>query len=176
MTLSNRNISALLAICVGNSPVPGEFPAQRPVTRSFDVFFHLPPNKRLSKQSWGWWFETPSGPLWRHSNEAMSCCSISLPSSCRIAHMRWSKVKDLDESINTRCVYSVKIVSKVYLVFSITLYPLCKIWGCACSTVPFKLTWSKWYICNSTYYHHQSGSFLQQFSFKKMNLKTLYAK
>ena len=33
-----ETFSALLAICVGNSPVPGEFPAQRPVTRSFDVF------------------------------------------------------------------------------------------------------------------------------------------
>ena len=31
--------SALQAICVGNSPVPGEFPAQMPVTQSFDVFF-----------------------------------------------------------------------------------------------------------------------------------------
>ena len=30
--------SALLAICAGNSPVTGEFPTQRPVTRSFDVF------------------------------------------------------------------------------------------------------------------------------------------
>ena len=59
---------ALLAICAGNSPVSGEFPAQRPVTRSFDVFFDLCPNKRLSKQSWSWWFETPSGSLWRHSN------------------------------------------------------------------------------------------------------------
>ena len=60
--------SALLAICAGNSPVPGEFPAQRPVTRSFDVFFDLRLNKQLSKQSWGWWFETPPHPLWRHSN------------------------------------------------------------------------------------------------------------
>ena len=42
---------------------------QRPVTRSFDVFFDLPPNIRLSKQSWGWWFETPSRPLWRHCND-----------------------------------------------------------------------------------------------------------
>ena len=33
-------------------------PAQRPVTRSFDVFFDLRLNKRLSKQPWGWWFET----------------------------------------------------------------------------------------------------------------------
>ena len=64
-----ETFSALLAICAGNSPVPGEFPAQRPVTRSFDVFFDLHPNKRLSKQWWGWWFETPSCPLWRHRNE-----------------------------------------------------------------------------------------------------------
>ena len=63
-----ETFSALLAICAGNSPVPGEFPTQSPVTRSFDVFFDLRPNKRLSKQSWGWWFETPSCPLWRHCN------------------------------------------------------------------------------------------------------------
>ena len=59
---------ALLAICAGNSPVPDEFPAQRPVTRSVDVFFDLRLNKRLSEQSWGWWFETLSRPLWRHCN------------------------------------------------------------------------------------------------------------
>ena len=47
----------------------GQFPAQRPVTRSFDVFFDLRLNKRLSKQSWGWWFETPSRPLWRQSKD-----------------------------------------------------------------------------------------------------------
>ena len=33
--------SALMAISAGNSPVSGEFPAQRPVTWSFDVFFDL---------------------------------------------------------------------------------------------------------------------------------------
>ena len=64
-----ETFSALLALCAGNSPVPGEFPAQRPVTRSFDVFFDLCLNKRLSKQSWGWWFETLLCPLWRHCNE-----------------------------------------------------------------------------------------------------------
>ena len=46
-----ETFSALLAICAGNSPVSGEIPAQRPVTRSFDVFFDLRLNKRLSKQS-----------------------------------------------------------------------------------------------------------------------------
>ena len=63
-----ENFSALLVICAGNSPVTGEFPSQRPVTRSFDVFFDLRLNKRLSKQTQGWWFETPSGSLWRHCN------------------------------------------------------------------------------------------------------------
>ena len=64
-----ETFSALLAICAGNSPASGEFPAQRPVTRSFDVFFDLSLNKRLRKQSWGWWFETLSHPLWRHCND-----------------------------------------------------------------------------------------------------------
>ena len=48
--------------------IPRYWP-QMLVTRSFDVFFDLRLNKRLSKQSWGWWFETPSRPLWRHDNE-----------------------------------------------------------------------------------------------------------
>ena len=63
-----ETFSALLAICAGNSPASGEFAAQRPVTRSFDVCFDLRLNNRLSKQSWGWWFETASCPLWRHCN------------------------------------------------------------------------------------------------------------
>ena len=46
--------------------------SQRPVTRSFGIFFDLRPNKRLSKQSWGWWFETPSRSFWRHCNEPPS--------------------------------------------------------------------------------------------------------
>ena len=45
-----ETFSALLAFCAGNSPVPGEFYAQKPVTRSFDVIFDLRLNKRLSKQ------------------------------------------------------------------------------------------------------------------------------
>ena len=51
---------------MGNSQVNGEFPIQRPVTRSFDVLFDLRQSKRLSAQSWGWWFEVLSRQLWRH--------------------------------------------------------------------------------------------------------------
>ena len=120
MTPSNGNIFRV----TGHLCVPGEFPAQRPVTQyygiwcwsllapewtpiftsqsivfslysivgvvvtgppqstnwsgrvlqaissvmSFDVFSDLRPNKRLSKQWWGWWFGTPSSALWRHCN------------------------------------------------------------------------------------------------------------
>ena len=46
MTSSYGNISVLLAICAGNLPVTGEFPAQRPVTPNFDVFFYLHLNER----------------------------------------------------------------------------------------------------------------------------------
>ena len=72
-----ETFSALLAICAGNSPVTGEFPTQRPVTRSFDVFFDLCPNERLSKQLWGWWFGTLWSPLWRHRNALYSRRQIS---------------------------------------------------------------------------------------------------
>ena len=68
-----ETFSALLATCAGNSPVTGEFPSKRQVTRSFDVFFDLRLNKRLSKQSRGWWFETLPRSLWRHSNGISIC-------------------------------------------------------------------------------------------------------
>ena len=57
-----------------HSVVTAELPAQRPVTRSFDVFFDLRLNIRLSKQSWGWWFETLLRPWWRHCNDEDSPC------------------------------------------------------------------------------------------------------
>ena len=59
----------LLALCAENSPATGEFPSQRPVMRSFDVFFDLRLNKLLSKQSRGRLFETLLRSLWRHCNE-----------------------------------------------------------------------------------------------------------
>ena len=64
-----ETFSVLLALCAGNSPVTGDFPSQRPVTQSFDVFFDLRLNKRLNKHSRCWWFETPSRPLWHHCND-----------------------------------------------------------------------------------------------------------
>ena len=77
-----ETLSALLVICAGNSQVTGEFPAQRPVTWSFDVFFDLRLNKQLIKQWRWWWFETPSRSLWRHcidhASNCLSCRKISI--------------------------------------------------------------------------------------------------
>ena len=68
MTSSNGNIFRVTGPLSGEFTGPGEFPTQRPVTRSFDVFFDLRLNKQLSKQPWGWWFETPLWSLWRQCN------------------------------------------------------------------------------------------------------------
>ena len=67
-TSSNGNIFRVTGPLCGEFTGPGEFPTQRPVTQSFDVFFDLRLNKRLGKQPSGWWFEPPSCSLWRHRN------------------------------------------------------------------------------------------------------------
>ena len=65
MTSLNGNIVRVTGTLWG---VTGGFPSQRPVTRSFDVFFVLRLKKRLGKQSGQRWSETPCGSLWRHCN------------------------------------------------------------------------------------------------------------
>ena len=70
MTLSNGNIFRVTGPLCREFTGHRRIPSQRPVTRSFDAFFDLRLNKRLSKQSWVWWFEKPSCSLWRHCNES----------------------------------------------------------------------------------------------------------
>ena len=70
-----ETFSALLAIFERGID---RFPAQRPVTRSVGVFLDLRLNKWLSKQSWGWWFEMPSRPLWRHCNDRFTTPASNL--------------------------------------------------------------------------------------------------
>ena len=85
MTSSNGNIFRVTGPLCGEFTGPGEFPTQRPVTRSFDVYFGL--NKRLCKQSWGWWLETLLCPLWRHSNAKRLGDSSSYPVKSRCCEM-----------------------------------------------------------------------------------------
>ena len=77
MTSSNGSIFRL------TGPLCGEFTGHRwiPLTKAGDMelrcFFDLRLNKWLSKQSWGWWSETPPRSLWRHCNHAaIYLCSI----------------------------------------------------------------------------------------------------
>ena len=69
MKSSNGNIFRITGHLCGEFTGPRWNPrTQRPVTRSFDAFCDLRLNKRWRKQWWGWWFETPSRSLWRHSH------------------------------------------------------------------------------------------------------------
>ena len=76
MTSSNQNIFCVTGLCVGNSPVTSEFPSQRPVTWSFDVFCDLHLNKQLSEQSKCCWLEMPSCSLWCHCNVCVQACHL----------------------------------------------------------------------------------------------------
>ena len=76
MTSSNGNIFRVTGPLCGEFTGPGEYPAQRPVARSFVFSFICTLSKRLSKQSYGWWFETQSRPLWRHCNDATQLSNI----------------------------------------------------------------------------------------------------
>ena len=90
MMSSNGNIFRVTDPLCGEFTGTGEFPSQRPVTRSFDVFFDLRPNKRLSKQPWGWWFQTPSWSLWRQCNDLhrLDCVTGCQYSSLKVASVR----------------------------------------------------------------------------------------
>ena len=79
MTSSNGNIFCVTGHLCGEYTGPRWIPHTKPVTRSFDVFFDLRLNKRLSKQPWGWWLKTPSRSLWRHSN-GMFSIDVTYPS------------------------------------------------------------------------------------------------
>ena len=110
-----ETFSALLAICAGNSTVPVEFPTQRPVTLSFDVYFDLRPNKRLSKQSWGWWFETLSWSLWRHCNDMKEFITMSW-------HLFRSKTT-LCNSVLINLCYSFACPSCIYFILTWVKWP-----------------------------------------------------
>ena len=82
MASSNGNIFRVTWPLCGEFTGSGEFPTQRPVTRSLDVFFDLRLDKRLSKQPWGWWYETQSWSLWRHCNEVPVLSTKTWSSLC----------------------------------------------------------------------------------------------
>ena len=76
MTSSNGSIFRVTGHLCGNSPVTGEFPAQRPVTRSFDVFFDM----RLIN---GWVNNRETGDLRRYRTQLWRHCSVSWVILCK---------------------------------------------------------------------------------------------
>ena len=82
----------------GKPPVTDGFPSQRPVTRSFDVFFDLCLNKRLSNQSRHRRFETASRSLWRHCNVKYTwklCCDWSFFSWNHWVGDKWVDIRNV---------------------------------------------------------------------------------
>ena len=136
--------SALLALCAGNSPVTGEFPMQRPATQSLDVFFDLRLKKRLTKQSWGWWFETPYRSLWRHCNglfvnmtakNKLPEIAVRIPKiSSQESHSIMSKLQC--GAVITRTIF-FKIITKVTPHLGLAG----ELWGVFCG---FKLSFMFW--------------------------------
>ena len=110
-----ETFSALLALCAGNSTVTGEFPSERPVMWSFDVFFDLRFNKRLSKQSWVWWFETSSRSLWRQCNELQVCVCVRLLRFDIIISFCYSKPASENRSILHSCIIHFQLNSSIKL-------------------------------------------------------------
>ena len=72
-----ETFSASLALCERNPPVAGGFSSNRPVTRSFDIFFGVRLDRRLRKQSRCRWFEMPWCSLWRHCNDLFKFDNIT---------------------------------------------------------------------------------------------------
>ena len=85
LTSSNGNIFRVTGPLWGESTGHRWFPSQRPVARSFDVFFDSRLNKRLSKHFFSRrrWSETTPCLLWRHCNLLALCashkCILSVP-------------------------------------------------------------------------------------------------
>ena len=90
MTSSKGNIFRVIGHLRGEFTGPHWIPCIKPVTRSFDFFFDLRLNKRLSKQSWGWWFETLSRPLWCHNNDSHSFEYVTHQNVCRVWLTCWN--------------------------------------------------------------------------------------
>ena len=149
MTSSNGNI--LLDLCAGNSPVTGEFPAQRPVTRSL-IFFYMRLKKRLRKQLWG------RRSLWRHCNDLdfSRCYRIST----------WLIVR----RVNLKTTTEKNIAYMHYLCEGVQYHPITRrLYSPAYTTnvwpeIPIKPNIYTWYLINEHCFHNGNG--YNQFSLR----------
>ena len=115
-----------------NSPYKG---------KSSDVFFDLCLNKRLSKQSWGWWFETPLRSLWRHCN--VYGCSPVGPNRTNLKtfrNVRW------DLSAKTLYLIIQNYWENVVLKGWNSSWWLCVIWQCLWMYEKYESTILEWNV------------------------------
>ena len=92
---------------------PRWFPRQRPVTRIFDVFFDLLLHKRLGKQSWHWWFETPSRPLWHQYNANVK---FHVRNVCCLSPVNYWYVKLIQTRLKSTWISWKSISVDIYLI------------------------------------------------------------
>ena len=88
-TSSSRSIFRVIGLLWGRPQVTGVFPSQSPLMRSFDIFFGLCLNNRLSKQLSGQWFETSLHSLWRRCNDNGKAGRIYTDNK----YVKWSNLK-----------------------------------------------------------------------------------
>ena len=117
MTSSNGNIYRV------TGTLWGEITGHRwiPLTKSSDAghnaFFYLPLNKRLSKQSWGWWFETPPRSLWRQCNDSNFIITNYLRLSKNTFSVHGYRTL-MSLLFNSRCVQTLIMWSKYFSYFT----------------------------------------------------------
>ena len=121
MTSPNGKFFCVTGPLCENSPVTGEFPSQRPVKRSIDVFFDLCLNKRLMKQSRGWWFQTPSCSLWCYYNAYCENLHVNNTHHVvyRFLHIHLSSVTDVTSFLWGRRIKWVIVSNTIRWVFVI---------------------------------------------------------
>ena len=142
MTSSNGNIFRVTGHLCGNSPVTGEFPAQKLVTRSFDVFY-LRLNERVSTQSWDWWFETPSRSLWRHCNVRTKVNGVQSSDVITRHSIIWRCIQHISEWSQTYITVNTHKRHFIYRPYGRTV-------GC--------LLWGFWPLYNGTALYHVYGT------------------
>ena len=160
MTSSNGNIFRVTgSLCAGNSPVTGEFPSQRPVTRSFDVFFDLRLNKQLSKQSRRRWYETSSCWLWRHYNDHTLCwcASVNTLNQCLwVSRMPPNTSGNMQKYGYLRCFRAVVRGNISYWSYWLTFYI-----PSAVLYTPHRGDFAEVYVCYVKIHAYFTGWFLQ---------------
>ena len=144
-----ETFSVLLALCVGNSPVTHELPTQMPVTPSFDVFFALRLGRQFSKQSRGWWFETPSRSLWLHGNTSCNAFLCTLLCYVYVFFCSWN---------------AFILIPHVFSSFSFSLFYNCLVFHHVTLLIKQFAIWPLWSPCTVIKQYNLQNMSIKRFS------------